>query len=201
MGFFNHFGDVSKIHNRAAFSNIQQKMDRYRGANTFLELAGKRFSCREFSILPVSPSKKAKILEAARLAPTACNKQPVHVWALSSKEALERIRPIHQLFGAPLVFMVGCKKDEAWVRGCDGKNGAETDAAIVGTHIMLEAADVDLGCTWVGSFDPVKIAEAFPVTAGYEITALFAVGRFSDTAMPSERHSIRKSMEEFATEL
>lgn len=198
---FSRLGDVSKIHNRAAFSNIQQKMDKYRGSNAFLELAGKRFSCREFSNLPVSPSKKGKILEAARLAPTACNKQPVHVWALSSEEALQRIRPIHQLFGAPLVFMVGCKKDEAWVRTCDGKNGAETDAAIVGTHIMLAAADLDLGCTWVGSFDPVKIAEAFPETAGYEITALFAVGRPAETAEPSERHSIRKSMEEFATEL
>ena len=97
--------------------------------------------------------------------------------------------------------MVGCKKDEAWVRSCDGKNGAETDAAIVGTHIMLAAADLDLGCTWVGSFDPVKIGEAFPETAGYEITALFAVGRPSETAAPSERHSIRKSKEEFTTEL
>lgn len=168
---------------------------------SFLELAEKRYSCREFSDRKVSPSKIATILEAARLAPTARNLQPVHVWALSSEKALQRIRPIHQLFGAPLVFMVGCRKEEAWVRGYDGKNGAETDAAIVGTHIMLAAADIDLGSTWVGSFDPAKIAEAFPETAGYEITALFAVGYPADNAMPSERHSLRKSMEEFTSEL
>ena len=168
---------------------------------SFLELASKRFSCREFSERKVSPSNIAKILEAARLAPTACNKQPVHVWALSSEEALQRIRPIHRLFDAPLAVMVGCRKEEAWVRGYDGKNGAETDAAIVGTHIMLAAADLELGSTWVGSFDPVKLAEAFPETAGYEITALFAIGHPAENAGPSERHSLRKSMEEFTSEL
>lgn len=97
--------------------------------------------------------------------------------------------------------MVGCRKEEAWVRGYDGKNGAETDAAIVGTHIMLAAADLDLGSTWVGSFDPAKVADAFPETAGYEVTALFAVGYPADSAVPSERHSLRKSKEEFTTEL
>ena len=200
-GILTRLGDITKIHQRAAFSDVQQKIDKYRGSNAFLELASKRFSCREFSDLPVSASKRNKILEVARLAPTACNRQPVHVWAITSENALARIREIHQLFGAPLVFMVGCKADEAWVRGCDGKNGAETDAAIVGTHIMLAAADLDLGCTWVGSFDPAKIAETFPETEGYEITALFAVGRPAVNAAPSERHSIRKSIEEFATEL
>ncbi len=167
----------------------------------FLELTKERYSCRAFNRRPVSSEKVRKILEAARLAPTAKNLQPVHVWVVSSEEALEKLHGIHPLFGAPVVFMVGCKKEEAWVRGCDGKNGAETDAAIVGTHIMLEAADQGLGCTWVGSFDPAKIAGAFPGTAGYEITALFAVGHPSPAGGPSERHGVRKSIEEFATEL
>ena len=169
--------------------------------SAFLELAGERFSCRKFNNQPVSSSKIDQILEAARLAPTACNKQPVHIWALNSKEAMQRIRPIHTLFGAPAAFMVGCKSDEAWVRVYDGKNGAETDAAIVGTHILLAAADLGLGCTWVGSFDPANLAEAFPETQGYEITALFAVGHPAADAVPSERHSLRKCMEEFVTKL
>ena len=201
MKFFGRLGDISRILNRAAFSDIQQKIDKHQGSNTFLELAANRFSCREFSDRPVSPSKMAKILNAARVAPTACNKQPVHIWAVTSEEALSRLRTVHNLFDAPLAFMVGCKADEAWVRGCDGKNGAETDAAIVGTHLMLAASDLDLGCTWVGSFDPVKVAELFPETAGYEITALFPVGYPSKDAEPSERHSQRKTLEEFVTKL
>ena len=197
----NKLGDISKIHHRAAFADVQQHIDKHQGSNAFLELAKRRYSCREFNHHTVAAIKIKKILEAARLAPTACNKQPIHVWGITSEEALQRIRPVHTLFGAPLAFIVGCKSDEAWVRAFDGKNGAETDAAIVGTHIMLAAADLDLGCTWIGGFDPKKLADAFPETAGYEITAIFAVGHPAAGAVPSERHSIRKNMDEFVTEL
>lgn len=169
--------------------------------NDFLELARERFSCREFNHHPVSSTKLAKLLEAARLAPTAKNLQPVHVWALTSPDALSRIRPIHTMFEAPVVIMVGYKPEEAWVRACDGKNAGITDAAIIGTHIMLAAADLDLGCTWVGSFDPARIRESFPETDGYEVTALFAIGHPAAHAAPSARHSIRKSKEEFTTVL
>lgn len=200
-GILSRLGDISRIHHRAAFADVQQHIDKHQGSSVFVNLASKRFSCREFNHHPVSSIKLAKILEAARLAPSAKNQQPVHVWALTSAEALERIRPIHTMFDAPVVIMVGCKADEAWTRQCDGKNWADTDATIAGTHILLAAADLDLGCTWVGSFDPIKIREAFPETKGYEISALFAIGHPAAHAVPSARHEVRKSMEEFATEL
>lgn len=194
-------GDISRIHHRAAFADVQYRIDKHLGSNAFLELAAKRFSCRSFNHHPVSSVKLAKILEAARLAPSAKNQQPVHVWALTSEEALSRIRPIHTMFDAPVVIMVGYKSPDAATRACDGFNWAETDASIAGTHIILAAADLDLGSTWVGSFDPVKVREAFPETEGYVISSLFAIGHPSSHAEPSERHSVRKSLEEFATEL
>ena len=200
-GVFKYLGDISRIHHRAAFADVQQKIDKHKGSNAFLELATNRFSCREFNHHPVSSFKLAKILEAARVAPSAKNLQPVHVWALTSEDALARIRPIHTMFNAPVVIMVGFKLSEGWTRACDGKNWAETDATIAGTHIALAAADLELGCTWVGSFDPKKVREAFPETEGYEIASLFAIGHPAAAAAPSERHSVRKSMEEFATEI
>lgn len=193
--------DISRIHHRAAFADVQYRIDKHHGSNAFLELAAKRFSCRSFNHHPVSSVKLAKILEAARLAPSAKNQQPVHVWALTSEEALSRIRPIHTMFDAPVVIMVGYRSPDAATRACDGFNWAETDASIAGTHIILAAADLDLGSTWVGSFDPVKVREAFPETEGYVISSLFAIGHPSSHAEPSERHSVRKSQEEFATEL
>lgn len=198
---FSRLGDISRIHHRAAFADVEHRINKHMGSNAFLELAKKRYSCREFNSHPVAAIKVMKMLEAARMAPTASNKQPVHVWAVTSHEVLQRLHAIHPLFGAPMAFMVGCKAEEAWVRSFDGKNGAETDAAIVGTHLMLAAADLELGCTWIGSFDPARLAQAFPETVGYEITALFAVGHPAAHTSPSERHSQRKSLEEFATEI
>ena len=140
------------------------------------------------------------ILEAARLAPTAMDKQPVHVWVVRTEEALEKLGKATQyLYDSKLVFMVGCNPSEAWVRKYDGKNGAEVDAAIVGTHIMMEAADLGLGSVWVGSFNPAVIAAEFPELAGWEVVALFPIGY--PAGGPSPRHSERKNIEELASEL
>ena len=166
--------------------------------HSFLKLAAERYSCRGFQPQPISDEEIAAILEVARLAPTAVNKQPVHVWVMKSPEARAKLKEATPYtFDAPVVFLVGCKKEEAWVRKYDGHNGAEIDAAIVGTHIMMEVADLGLGATWVGSFDPAVIKKHFPETAGYEPVALFPVG--VPAAEPGPRHSERKSIEEFTT--
>ena len=173
----------------------------HRAASAFLSLARRRYSWRNFSDKALLPEVVDTLLEAARLAPTAANRQPVHVWALCSEEALGRIRQVHATFDAPLVLMVGCKPSEAWVRSCDGKNEAETDAAIVGTHIILQAADLGLGSVWIGAFDPAKVRALFPETDGYEITALFAVGYAAPDDKPNPRHDVRQAMASFATKL
>ncbi len=195
--FLSRVSDISRIHHRAAFTGVEHGAGR---KNAFLKLAAKRYSCREFSERPVSGYDVDSILEAARLAPTAVNRQPVHVWAVETaerREALKLATPYS--FNAPVVFIVGCKPDEAWVRKYDGKNGAEIDAAIVGTHIMMQAEDIGLGTTWVGSFDPAKLLELFPELEGWTPVALFPVGH--PAGGPSERHALRKSLDEISTRL
>ena len=73
------------------------------------------------------------------------------------------------------ILMLGARADEAWVRKYDGRNFADVDASIVGTHIMLAAHDLGLGTTWVGHFDAPAVHEAFPETAGYDLVALLAI--------------------------
>ena len=196
--FLKKLSDISRIHHRAAFTGVEHGIAINK--NPFIKLAASRYSCRAFADKPVRPADIDAILEAARLAPTAVNKQPVHVWVFRSKEALAALKEVTAYtFDAPVVFAVGCKPEEAWVRKYDGKNGAEIDAAIVGTHIMLEAADLGLGATWVGSFDPAKLQELFPQLQGWVPVALFPVG--IPAAGPSERHAHRKAREEFVSEI
>ena len=190
--------DISKIHHRAAFTDVLKHTAPK--PSQFLTLAGARYSCRSFDAREVPDNMTESILEAARLAPTAMDKQPVHVWVVRTEDSLEKLgKATPYLYGSKLVFMVGCKPDEAWVRKYDGKNGAEVDAAIVGTHIMMEAADLGLGSVWVGSFDPAVISAEFPEVEGWEIVALFPVGY--PAGDPAPRHSERKPIEEFASEL
>ena len=195
--FWERISDITSLHKRAAFWDLQHIEEK---RSIFLAIAQNRYSCRGFKDAPLTDRQISHILEAARTAPTAANKQPVHVWVVRSSEALEKLKgATNYIYGAPVVFMVGAKPDAAWVRKYDGKNGAEIDAAIVGTHIMLEASAQGLGNVWVGSFDPARIKADFPETAGYEIVALFPVGL--PAAEPGPKHEERQALEDFATEI
>ena len=85
------------------------------------------------------------------------------------------------------------------MRKYDGRNFADVDASIVGTHIMLAAHDLGLGTTWVGHFDAPAVHEAFPETEGYDLVALFPIGYPADDASPAEHHFSRKPASELVT--
>lgn len=168
----------------------------------FLSLAKDRYSCRKFSEKPVEKEKIDAIIEAAIAAPTAKNVQPFRLWLIEGGDALEKVRsttPCH--FNANVIIAVGSKEEGAFVRPSDNENFADVDAAIVGTHIMLEVHALGLGTTWVGFFDAPKLKELIPEMADFNIVALFPIGYPADDAAPSDRHANRKPVSELVTRL
>ena len=162
----------------------------------------RRYSCRAFSPTPVEQEKVDRILEAGRIAPTAVNKQPVHLWAISNPGTLEAIKGVTRSnYGAPLIIVVGCRPADAWVRRYDGKNGAEVDASIVATYLMLAAENEGLATLWVGSFDPAILRGILPGAEGYELVAMINVGYPAPESQPSPMHGVRKAMDDFLTKM
>lgn len=162
----------------------------------------RRYSCRAFTPNPVEQEKVNRILEAGRIAPTAVNKQPVHVWAVSNPETLAAIKSVTRSnYGAPLILVVGCRPSDAWVRRYDGKNGAEVDASIVATYLMLAAENEGLATLWVGSFDPALLKKILPGVDDYELVAMINVGYPADGSAPSAMHGSRIPVEEFVTKI
>ena len=167
--------------------------------NTVLQ---RRYSCRAFSPTPVEQEKVDRILEAGRIAPTAVNKQPVHLWAISDHGTLEAIKGVTRSnYGASLIIVVGCCPADAWVRRYDGKNGAEVDASIVATYLMLAAENEGLATLWVGSFDPALLRGILPGAEGYELVAMINIGYPAPESQPSPMHGVRKAMDEFLTKM
>ena len=68
----------------------------------FLELAKQRYSERSFSSTPIEEDKLYKILEAGRIAPTACNNQPQRFYVLKSKAALTKAAALTNVYNAPV---------------------------------------------------------------------------------------------------
>ncbi len=166
-------------------------------ARSFLKLAEDRYSVRKFADRPVEQEKIDAILRAAQVAPTAANYQPQKILVIRAPEGIEKLRGCTRYtFNAPLFFLTCIDHDQVWVRGQDLKDGADVDAAIVHTHMMLAAEDLGLGSTWVGSFDPAKIRAAFNIPEDIEPIALLPVGYPADDAEPSPLHSKNKPIKE-----
>ena len=158
----------------------------------FLELARERYSVRKFASKKVENEKLDAVLEAGRLAPTACNNQPQRVLVLNSAEALAKLKdctPYH--FSAPLALIVCYDNTVSWKRSYDGKDMGEVDASIVTTHMMLEAAALGLGSTWVGYFDPQKVRSAFALPENVVPVAILPMGYPHETSVPNPRHGER----------
>lgn len=163
----------------------------------FLQLSEARYSLRKFSDRPVEAEKLAAILEAGRNAPTAHNLQPQRIFVLRSPEALEKADACTAAhFHPPVILVVAYDPETAWKRETDGKNHGEIDASIAATQMMLEAADLGLGTTYVGMFEPEKLLAAFPEMAGLCPIAMLPLGYPAEGAHPSRLHADRKPLEE-----
>ena len=83
----------------------------------FNELIRERFSCRSLSDREIPHEALDRIFEAARLAPTAVNKQPFKIWAVESPGARTKLaETTSYTFGAGVFLVVGGKNEDAWVR-------------------------------------------------------------------------------------
>ncbi|MDR2176933.1 MAG: nitroreductase family protein [Treponema sp.] len=158
----------------------------------FAELAAARYSVRSFCDTPVEREKVELILKAARAAPTAANRQPQRVLVLDGPDQLARVdRCTTCRFDAPLVFLVCYEKKAAWIRDYDQKHSGWVDASIAVTHMMLQAADLGLGTTWVMWFDPAAARTQFNLPGDLTPVAFLPAGYPSPDAFPSKQHQDR----------
>lgn len=165
----------------------------------FLDLAKRRYSVRKYENKPVEADKLNRILEAGRVAPTAANRQPHKVYAVTDPQMLERLSAGAKLYGAPLVLVVCADKEQAWTRRYDEKKTTDIDASIVTDHMMLEAACLGLGSLWICSFKPWIIRAELDIPEQYEVVNLLAIGYGADEVKSPSRHSereVRKPLEE-----
>ncbi len=164
----------------------------------FLELAKSRYSVRSFSNKQIENEKLNKILEAAKISPTAANKQPQKIYVLQSQQALQQINTVCKcIFGAPTVLLIVADEMETWKNPFSTNyNTGDIDCSIVCTHLMLQAWELGIGSCWVGYFDLAQVNKAMKLPDNEKIVAILPIGYPSDKAKPSPLHSARKKLEQ-----
>ena len=130
----------------------------------YTELIHQRESVRNYDpSRPVTKETLEKILEAGRVAPSACNIQPWIFLMISSPVMLDKVKACYNrewFKEAPHILVIIGLKDKAWNRSYDGYNSIETDVAIAMTHIILAAENEGVGTCWIAAYDPSMLRKA-----------------------------------------
>lgn len=164
----------------------------------FLSLAKQRCSVRKYKKDVVEKEKLDKILEAARVAPTAANMQSHRLLVVSSDEGLQKLSKGVNYHGAPLAIIVCGDHSNVFVRPFDKKDMVSVDATIVADHIVLQAEALGLSSCWLTYFEPTEIRNQFNIPCNLEPVAIIALGYADMEKASPERHSRdRKMIDDF----
>jgi len=155
----------------------------------FSELVKNRYSVRAYKPDPVEDEKLAAVLEAARLAPTAANRQPFLLFVIDTKgreEELSRIYHREWFVQAPLIICACGLPGEVW-KGEHGRDYLGVDVAIAMDHLILAAAELGLGTCWIGAFDAEAAREILNLPEDADPIVFTPLGYPADTPKPKER--------------
>lgn len=158
----------------------------------FFDVINERFSCRSFKEDKISDDELNKLLEAARLAPTACNFQPQRIYVVEDSKLLDELKTATRfLFDAKTVLCVCHDKNESWKRRSDNKDHGTIDASIAATQIALCATSLGLGTCFVCAFKDEIVRNVLEIPDNYEVLCLLPVGYPKEIKSHNERKDIK----------
>jgi nitroreductase len=148
------------------------------------EAIATRKSVRAFADRDLPEELVLRLLEAARLAPSASNRQE---WRFvvardpANRQRLARAANGQEFVGAAPVVLACCADTDSHVMPC-GQLSYPIDLAIAIDHITLCAAAEGLGTCWIGAFDEDQVKEILGIPPHFRVVALLPIGYPQDPA-------------------
>ncbi len=172
--------------------------------STFLDLVTSRFSARGYLPDPVQSEKLELIMEAVRLSPSACNKQPWRFTLVTDPEirnvlcekGMGGAVPNKWAVTAPLIAVLSVTTSPVVHTAGKVLKGVDfrlVDAGIAGEHFCLAAAEQGLQTCWIGWFNPGKVRKIISLPISQKIVSLITLGYPREEQGPGKK---RKPMEE-----
>ena len=158
----------------------------------FLDLVKQRYSCRSYQNKSVEQEKLDYVMDCARLAPSAVNKQPWLFRIVSddaSKAKLQECYDRDWFKTAPMYIICSILHDEEWIR-YDGKHHGNIDIAVAVEHLCLAATEQGLATCWVCNFNVEKCKKNFDIPADEDPTVLIPIGYAADQPTEKKRKPI-----------
>ena len=142
-----------------------------------------RRSIRSYKDKSVEPAKLQQVLEAARLAPSANNRQEwkfVVVQDPATRQALVSACRNQAFVGQAPVVIAACSTNPTRVMA-SGQPTAAVDLAIAVDHMTLAAVELGLGTCWIGAFDAPAVAKLLAVPSNAVVVHVLPLGYPADS--------------------
>lgn len=172
----------------------------------FFDLISKRQSCRNYLDKPVEKDKLVKCIQAARLAPSACNSQPWHFIVINNKELAAKIAmctqdTIMNKFTSQCQSFIVVVEESGNLTSRAGalikhQDYRAIDLGIATEHLCLAATEQDLGTCILGWFDEKELKKLLNISLLKRIRLVIAIG-YPETN--DIRKKVRKNIEEIST--
>ncbi|MCD6368659.1 MAG: nitroreductase family protein [Thermoproteales archaeon] len=157
--------------------------------SSILEVIKKRRSIRRYKDKPLSKDQLMALLEAARLAPSAGNRQPWRFVVVVDPEKKIQLAKAcrNQMFiadaGVIFVALSDPKASPRW-------HALDTMIAI--EHIVLTATDLGLGTCWIGAFNPEEVRKIVEAPPELNVVAVLPVGYPAENPNPRDRKKLQE---------
>lgn len=152
-----------------------------------------RKSIRKYKDIEVEDEKLQKILESARIAPSAANRQEWKFLVVKNQETRDKLVEAAngQKFVAEApITIVACSTESERIMPC-GQHAYTVDLSIAVSFMILEATELDLGTCWLGAYDEEKIKEILGIPEEIRVPAMFTLGYSDENPTPRPRKDIK----------
>ncbi|MBN1780667.1 nitroreductase family protein [bacterium] len=152
----------------------------------------KRQSVRKYSEKDVEEDKLNLVLEAARLSPSAKNRQArkfVLVRDVQMRRKLA-VAAKNQMFVADAPVVIACcGTDPGYVMTC-GQSADAIDVAIAVDHMTLTAVSLGLGTCWIGAFYQDEVKKLLNIPENVQVVELLTLGYPAESEFKTHRKSL-----------
>lgn len=158
------------------------------------EAIKRRYSVRSYRAKAVPEEVLKRVLEAARLAPSASNRQDykfVVVREAEKRKELARAANYQSFVGEAPVVIVAVSLNPGRIMSCEVPAYA-VDLAIAIDHITLVAVEEGLGTCWIGAFSQEEVKKILDIPEKYKVAALLALGFPADRPGPKTRKNLEE---------
>lgn len=170
-----------------------------------LDLISKRRSVRYYLNRPISKEELLKCIEAARLAPSACNAQPWKFIIIDNPQLKNKIceRAFYGIYSlnkfainAPVLVIVVSEKEKflsalgGYLRGI---NYYLLDIGIACEHLVLQATELGIGSCWIGWFNERQVKKILNIPRNKKVDVIISLGYEEQNKLTIKD---RKSLEE-----